>query len=125
MKLKIYKGGRARRVFDWNETVKVEDTILKLRNKGKLLGSCYVRDDFVYSLVVNPKYRGNDYGKLLLTAAEKVIKQNHFKCAKLVPQDNEEKLRKYYSSLGYTGHSKDELGYEEENKEWWIMYKKL
>ena len=68
---------------------------------------------------------GSDIKKrdILLNAAEKIIKQNHFKCARLIPQDNEEKLRKYYSSLGYTGHSKNEPGYEEEDKEWWIMTK--
>lgn len=123
MKIKIYKNGRTRSSLNWNKTLKADGFVIKLRDKGTLLGSCYVKDEFIWSLVVNPKYRGNNYGKVLLDTAEKIIKQNHFKCARLVPQDNEEKLRKYYSNLGYTGHSKNEPGYEEEDKEWWIMTK--
>ena len=130
MKIKLYSKSnqRVRSIINWKKTyhpIVDPEVVFKLRNKGELIGSCYIVKDFIYSLVVNPKYRKNGYGRKLLSAAEKTIKKNGFKKAKLIPQDNEPKLRKYYSSCGYFGFNGNEIGYEEEDKTWWVMEKEL
>lgn len=129
MKIKQYKNKNQRvRSINWKKSyhpIVDPEVVFKLRNKGELIGSCYIVKDFIYSLVVNPKYRKNGYGRRLLLAAEKAIKRNGFKKAKLIPQDNEPKLRKYYSKFGYTGHDVNEPGYEEEDKFWWVMEKDI
>ena len=48
MKVKIYKNGRVRSALNWNKTLKTEGFILKLRDKGALLGSCYVKNEFIW-----------------------------------------------------------------------------
>ena len=128
MKVKVYKNQRIRSVVDWKKTyypIDIPDNVIKIRNKGELIGSCFIRGCFIYGLVVNPKYRKNGYGKILLSKAEKLIKKHGYDKSMLVPQDNEPKLRKYYSACGYTGYSGNEPGYEEEDKTWWVMKKIL
>lgn len=127
MRVKISKNERVRSIFNWKSyrPIKKPDLIFKLRDKGNLIGSCYIIENFIYGLVINPVYRGNGYGKLLLNKVEKEIRKNGYKSARLIPQDNEPKLRKYYSNLGYIGYSGNEDGFEEEDKTWWIMEKIL
>ena len=40
-------------------------------------------------------------------------------------KDNDLKLRGYYSKNGYLGFSKTEPDYIDEDKYWWIMWKRL
>ena len=124
MRIKFYKNKtRARSIFNWNKSFK-KNFFLKLKNKSNLIGTCYLKDGFIYSLVINPKYRNKGYGKLLLKAAEIRLRKLNYKMVKLIPQDNDDSLREFYSKQGYIGLDKHP-DYEEENKEWWIMYKKL
>ena len=119
-----YDCGTVRSVYDWNKKIKVVNgTVLKLREKGSLVGACYVRGNYVYNLCVNPKYRKRGYGEILLKMAEKEIAKTRYDKMLVTPADNELKLRKWYERLGFSGHSEDEPGYEEEDKEWWVMRK--
>lgn len=129
MKIKTYTNSRQRirDIFDWHCDLNIPAsktvTVIKARDGSNLVGSCYVEAGMIKCLVVNPKYRGKGYGKKLIRTAEKVMKQQGLKVCQIIPQDNEPKLRKYYSSLGYKGFSPDTLGYEEEDKTWWVMEK--
>lgn len=124
MKIKFYNSGSFRKASNWNRRNKTSNgTIIKIRDKGKLLGSVFVRKNWIWSLVVNPKYRGIGIGRVLLNQAEKVIKKN-YKIAYLIPMDNEEWLRKWYIKNGYSA-STDSYKYEEEDKTSWIMIKPL
>ena len=127
MKAKIYKTGRNRSILNWKNGYRIDrfSTLLKIRDKGNLIATCYLKGEYVYGLVVNPKFRNSGYGKKMLAYAEKVLGKNGYKEMKLIPQDNDDNLRNYYSKLGFTGHDKSEPGYEEEDKEWWIMSKKI
>lgn len=111
------------RSLDWFKyKLKEEAIVIKLRDKGKLIGNCYIKENIIYGLVIKSQYRKNNYGKILLDKACKMIWKK-YKTAKLIPQDNEIKLRNYYSKLGFKGYSKTDKGYEEEDKEWWWMWK--
>ena len=98
--------------------------IIKLYNKGVLLGSLCIKENWIYNLVVNPKFRFNGYGKKLIKKAEKIISRK-YKTINLTPQDNDESLRLFYSKLGYSGYDETSPGYEEEDKSWWVMSKCL
>ena len=124
MKIKFYNSGSFRKANNWNRKNKASNgTIIKIREKGNLLGSVFVRKNWILSLVVNPKYRGIGIGRILLNQAEKVIKKN-YKVVYLIPMDNEEYLRKWYAKNGYFS-SPDSYKYEEEDKASWIMIKPL
>lgn len=116
-----------RRVCDFSERIHLhkDGVVLKLYDKGSiLLGQVIVWEgNWISYLVVNPKYRGKGYGKKLIALAEKEIFKK-YKTAKLIPQDNDESLRLFYSKLGYSGFLKSEPGYEEEDKSWWEMTKR-
>lgn len=119
-----YTSGTVRSIYDWNKKIKVENAVIfKLRANGALVGSCYVRGNYVYNLCVNPKHRKHGYGEILLGMAEKEITRTRHDKILVVPADNELKLRKWYERLGFSGHSENEPGYEEEDKEWWVMWK--
>lgn len=109
--------------LSWDKMFYPNGTPIIIKEK-EIIASCYVRNNFIYSLVVNPKYRRMGYGSKLLKLAEEQIKKN-YKCSKVVPQDNDLKLRDYYSKNGYLGFSKSETDYIDEDKYWWIMWKKL
>ena len=120
----LYATGGVRSVYDWNKKIKVRGaTILKLRIGNSLIGSCYIRQNYVFSLCVNPKYRKHGYGEALLDMASKEIAKKGYDKMLVIPADNEPKLRKWYGKLGFSGYSEDEPGYEEEDKEWWVMWR--
>lgn len=109
--------------FNWKRRkLTIPIKLIKLRDNSQLIGCCYVSHNWIFNLVVNPKFRGNNYGKIIVDAACKEIWKTYNKVM-LTPQDNEPKLRKYYSSLGFSEYSKSEKGYEEEDKTWWAMWK--
>ena len=124
LRICIYKTPqRVRSIYDFKQKVlKKNGVTIKLRN-GELVGNCFVRGNYIFHLVVNPKYRKNGYGALLIKTAEKVIKQNGYDRAMLIPADNSPSLRKYYSSLGFIGFTGKEKDYEEEDMEFWRMWK--
>ena len=108
--------------MNWEKTVKVEaDKIIKLYDPY-LIGSLYIKENWIYNLVVNPKYRNKGYGSKLLKIAEKEIFKKYNK-VRLTPQDNNDSLREFYSKNGYEGYSKDNPYYEAEDKGWWEMWK--
>jgi N-acetylglutamate synthase-like GNAT family acetyltransferase len=128
LKVKFYNSGRIRYISNWKCKYKPKANnvmIVKLRKKGELLGSCYISNSYIWGLVVNPKYRNRGYGGIILNAVEKEAKKLGYKKLFLIPQDNEPKLRRYYSKFGYTGHDVNEPGYEEEDKSWWVMEKDI
>jgi len=127
MKIKKYKSNQTSyRSLDWSRKKSNDnfDFIVKLYNKGSLFGSLCIRENWIFNLVVNPKFRFNGYGKKLIKEAEKIIKKK-YKTVNLTPQDNDESLRLFYSKLGYSGFNENTPGYEEEDKTWWIMSKCL
>ena len=123
MRYRILKSNQSRvRCLNWKKTVKIEaDKIIKLYDPY-LIGSLYIKENWIYNLVVNPKYRNKGYGSKLLKIAEKEIFKKYNK-VRLTPQDNNDSLRKFYSKNGYEGYSKDNPYYEEEDKGWWEMWK--
>ena len=123
MHYRILKSNQSRiRCLNWKKTVKVEaDKIIKLYDPY-LIGSLYIKENWIYNLVVNPKYRNKVYGSKLLKIAEKEIFKKYNKVM-LTPQDNNDSLREFYSKNGYEGYSKDNPYYEEEDKGWWEMWK--
>lgn len=124
MKFSIVKKGRVKSIFNWNLSYKLETGILiKLYDHG-LKAQCIIKEDCVYSLVVNPKYRKLGYGRKCLRKAEQIISQK-YDTVFLTPQDNDDNLRNYYSNLGYIGYTGKEAGYEVEDKSWWWMHKEL
>lgn len=127
MKIKSYKSNQTSyRSLDWSRKKKNDnfDLVVKIYNKGSLLGSLCIRENWIYNLVVNPKFRFNGYGRKLIKEAEKIIGKK-YKTINLTPQDNDESLRLFYSKLGYSGFNKNTPGYEEEDKTWWKMFKCL
>jgi len=127
MKIKSYKSIQTSyRSLDWSRKKSNDnfDFIIKLYNKGSLLGSLCIRENWIYNLVVNPKFRLNGYGKKLINEAEKIICRK-YKTVNLTPQDNDESLRLFYLKLGYSGYDETTPGYEEEDKTWWVMSKCL
>ena len=126
MKIKVYKSNQTSyRSLDWSRKKNINfDSILKIYNKGSLLGSLCIRENWIYNLVVNPKFRFNGYGKKLIKEAEKIISKK-YKTINLTPQDNDESLRLFYSKLGYSGFNENTPGYEKEDKTWWKMFKCL
>jgi len=128
MKIKIYTCSQSVRSIrnGWNSKYIPSrvDYIIKLRDRGNLLGVCYLRENTLYGLIVNPNFRGKGYGKILIEAAEKIVKKK-FKELKLTPKDNNPKLRKYYESLGFVSFTNKEKCFEEEDKSWWVMTKQL
>ena len=115
-----------RAVSNWNKKCRFKNkkaTIFKIYGRGHLIASCYIANNWIYNLVVNPKYRNKGYGKALLKEAEKEILKK-YKTVNLTPQDNDPKLREFYSKLGYSGFTGNEPGYEEEDKTWWVMTKR-
>ena len=127
MKIKVYKSNQTSyRSLDWSRKKKNMnfDSILKIYNNGVLLGSLCIRENWIYNLVVNPKYRFNGYGKKLIEKAEIIISKK-YKTVNLTPQDNDESLRLFYSKLGYSGYDENSPEYEEEDKTWWVMSKCL
>ena len=58
MHYSILKSNQSRvRCLNWKETVKVEaDKIIKLYDPY-LIGSLYIKENWIYNLVINPKYR--------------------------------------------------------------------
>lgn len=123
MRYRILKSNQSRvRCLNWKKTVKVEaDKIIKLYDPY-LIGSLYIKENWIYNLVVNPKYRNKGYGSKLLKIAEKEIFKKYNK-VRLTPQDNNDSLREFYSKNGYECYSKDNPYYEEEDKGWWEMWK--
>ena len=123
MRYRILKSNQSRvRCLNWKETVKVEaDKIIKLYDPY-LIGSLYIKENWIYNLVINPKYRNKGYGSKFLKIAEKEIFKKYNK-VRLTPQDNNDSLREFYSKNGYEGYSKDNPYYEEEDKGWWEMWK--
>lgn len=123
MHYRILKSNQSRvRCLNWKETVKVEaDKIIKLYDPY-LIGSLYIKENWIYNLVINPKYRNKGYGSKLLKIAEKEIFKKYNK-VRLTPQDNNDSLREFYSKNDYEGYSKDNPYYEEEDKGWWEMWK--
>lgn len=123
MQYRILKSNQSRvRCLNWKKTVKIEaDKIIKLYDPY-LIGSLYIKENWIYNLVVNPKYRNKGYGSKLLKIAEKEIFKKYNK-VRLTPQDNNDSLREFYSKNGYEGYSKDNPYYEEEDKGWWEMWK--
>ena len=123
MHYRILKSNQSRiRCLNWKKTVKVEaDKIIKLYDPY-LIGSLYIKENWIYNLVINPKYRNKVYGSKLLKIAEKEIFKKYNKVM-LTPQDNNDSLREFYSKNGYEGYSKDNPYYEEEDKGWWEMWK--
>jgi len=126
MQIKRYCGNqRVRSVYNWNRSFKLDKRfqVIKIRHKGELIGNVAVEKDFIYFLIVNPKFRNRGFGKLLISEAEKIIFKKYNQ-VNIVPRDNDEELRKYYSFLGYIGHSKNEVGYDEADKFFWTMTKR-
>ena len=125
--MKIKKVFNQRVRFDnWDESKKTsnEDTILKLKNGSELIGNLLIVGNWIFNFSINPKYRRMGYGKMLLSKAEKIIAKD-FKEVKLTPKDNDPELRKYYTKLGYSGHTGNEADYVAEDKYFWTMTKKL
>jgi len=120
MKIKIYNKPQSVRSiskgWSYKKTPKA-DFIIKLRDKGELLGVCYLKNNFLFGLFVNPKYRNKGYGGILIKTAIKVANKQ----LSLIPLGNDEKLRKYYEKFGFVGYTGKEVGYEAEDKNWWIM----
>lgn len=109
--------------FNWKrKKLTIPVTLIKLRENSNLIGCCYVSYNWIFNLIVNPKFRKQGYGKKIIDAACKIIWKK-YKYVNLVPQDNDSSLRKYYSSLGFIGYSENEEGYEAEDKNWWTMWK--
>ena len=123
MKIKYYKNTSYRGVLNWNKTNKYSNGIvIKIREKGELLGSVLVKENWITYLVINPKFRGKGLGTILLRKAEELISKKYNE-VKLIPQDNEQILRNWYEKKGYISIPLDTIGYEEENKEYWVMTK--
>ena len=102
-KIIINKGGVVRNVKNWDisKTLTDESTVIQIfENDSELIGCCSVKGRWIFNLIVNPNKRGLGYGKKLLKTAEDIIAKNYDYSA-LVPEDNNEQLRKYYSSAGY------------------------
>ena len=81
-----------------------------------------VKENWITYLVINPKFRGKGLGTILLRKAEELISKKYNE-VKLTPQDNEQILRNWYEKKGYISIPLDTIGYEEENKEYWVMTK--
>ena len=69
MQYRILKSNQSRvRCLNWKKTVKVKvetDKIIKLYDPY-LIGSLYIKENWIYNLVVNPKYRNKGYASKIL-----------------------------------------------------------
>ena len=123
MNFSIVKKGRVKS-FNWVQSYELKSGLLVRLYDSGLKAQCIIKENCIYSLVVNPKYRKLGYGKKCLKKAEQIISQK-YNTAFLIPQDNDNNLRNYYSKLGYIGYTGNEVGYEAEDKAWWWMHKEL
>lgn len=124
MRYKTFKPNQIRiRNLDWKTSHKAKKgTIIKLYDKHNLVGNCLIESNWIYSLVINPKYRNNGYGSKLLEIAEKeIFKKYDAVC--LIPQDNKTELREFYSKNNYVGFSLTEQEEHEGEKDYWMMWK--
>lgn len=56
---------------------------------------------WIYYLAVKPEYQGNGYGRQLITAAEKWLKQQGAPKAHLLIRSNNTKVQSFYHTMGY------------------------
>ena len=124
MRYKKFKSNQIRlRNLDWKTSHKAKKgLIIKLYDKHNLIGNCLIQDNWIYSLVINPKFRNQGYGSKLLKIAEKEILKKE-KCVCLIPQDNKPNLRNFYSKNGFVGFSTTEQLEHDGEKDYWLMWK--
>lgn len=124
MRYKIYKPNQIRiRDLDWKNSHKIQDGfIIKLYDNHTLVGNCYIVENWIYNLVINPKFRDKGYGSKLLKIAENVIIKK-YKSVRLTPQDNNSGLREFYAKNGFVGFSLTEQEKHDGEKEYWEMWK--
>lgn len=124
--VKSVKDSACRVPSDWNKKKFFsKGKIIKLYDNNKLVGNCLIKYNWIFNFVIEPNSRRQGYGTILLYCAEKEISKKYNKSL-LIPSDNEDGIVEFYSKNGYIHKiSKSDPLYEDENKDCWIMLKRL
>ena len=117
---------RIHRVLDWNDIITVHKryTTVRAKEGRKLLGQACIAfkgdEAWIYWFVVNPKYRNQGIGTLLLDKVESIIENKNIHKICLTPQkENEKFLIPWYQGMGYEKTKKNPETGE------WIMIKEI
>jgi ribosomal protein S18 acetylase RimI-like enzyme len=80
-------------------------TVLLGRNEGALVASVLVGHDghrgWVYYVSVDPDHRHKDYGRAIMTAAEKWLRARGIQKLQLMVRGDNVQVHAFYKSLGY------------------------
>jgi ribosomal protein S18 acetylase RimI-like enzyme len=81
-------------------------TVLIGRDDGALVASVLVGHDghrgWVYYLAVHPDHRHNGYGRIMMDAAERWLRERGIEKLQLMVRPGNEGVKDFYQSLGYS-----------------------
>lgn len=99
-----------RKVEDFNvrKVTHPESTVLRYWNDDltEEIAQVVIQGNYIFYVIVNPDYRKQGYGAKIVQDATSIVKGDAY----LIPQDNKPELVKFYESLGFVIHSRNENG---------------
>lgn len=113
---------RVKNFFEEGLTEK-DDYCFYYYKDNELVCSCFLRDDRINNLVVHPKHRNQGIGSEMVRYVIDFASELGFEKVTIIPQENDDKLREYYSNLGFVGKDMDTV--DDTDKDNWIMEYKI
>lgn len=81
-------------------------TVLVGRNDGAIVATVLVGHDghrgWVYYLAVDPDHRGNGYGRVMMDAAERWLREAGIEKLQLLVRGDNTQVKSFYQCLGYS-----------------------